>query len=42
MQAGSLDDPSLHKPAMDLITAGAQPWDHVHPDTQKLPQGLAG
>jgi len=39
MQAGSLDDPSLHKPAMDLITASAQP---VHPDTQKLPQGLAG
>ena len=42
MQAGRLDDPSLHKPAMDLITASAQPWDHVHPDTQKLSQGLAG
>lgn len=41
LYAGSLDDPSLHKPAMDLFTASAQPWDHMHPDTQKLPQGLA-
>ena len=26
LQAGSLDDPSLHRPAMDLFTASAQPW----------------
>ena len=40
LQAGSLDDPSIYKPAMDIFTASAQPWDHMAPDTQKLPQGL--
>ena len=42
LQAGSLDDPSRYKPAMDIFIASAQPWDHLHPDTQKLPQGPAG
>jgi hypothetical protein len=42
VQAGSLDDPSLYKPAMNRFTNGAQPWDCMHPDTQKLPQGLPG
>jgi hypothetical protein len=41
LQAGSLDDPARYKPAMDIFTASAQPWDHMHPDTQKLSQGLA-
>jgi hypothetical protein len=38
--AGSLDDPSLHKPTVDLLTASAQHWDLMAPDTQKLEQGL--
>jgi hypothetical protein len=40
LQAGSLDDPARYKPAMDIFTKSAQPWDHMHPDTQKLSQGL--
>jgi hypothetical protein len=28
-QAGSLDDPSRLRPAMDIFTASAQPWDHM-------------
>ena len=39
--AGSLDDPSQFKPTMDIFTASAQPWDHMHPDRQKLRQGLS-
>ncbi|HTT47239.1 MAG TPA: GFA family protein [Pseudolabrys sp.] len=38
--AASLDDPSRYKPAMDIFTDSAWPWDTLHPDTQKLPQGL--
>jgi hypothetical protein len=40
LQAGSLDDPSLHRPAMDLFTASAQPWDHMSGETKKLPRGI--
>jgi hypothetical protein len=40
LQAGSLDDPVRYKPAMDIFTTSAQPWDHMAPDTQKLPRGL--
>lgn len=40
IQAASLDDPSLHQPAMDIFTASAQPWDHMHPDLPKRPRGL--
>jgi hypothetical protein len=40
LQAGSLDDPSLHRPAMDLFTESAQPWDHTLGETKKLPQGI--
>jgi hypothetical protein len=35
LQAGCLDDPSLYKPAMDVFTASAQPWDHMDPNVQK-------
>lgn len=42
LQAGSLDNPSAHKPTMDLFTDSAQPWDHMSPATQKRPAGLAG
>jgi hypothetical protein len=40
LHAASLDEPSRFKPAMDLFTASAQPWDTLHPDTEKKPQGL--
>jgi hypothetical protein len=29
LQAGSLDDPSVHRPTMDVFTSSAQPWDHL-------------
>jgi hypothetical protein len=40
-QAASLDDPKQFTPAMDLFTASAQPWDHMQPETQKMPKGFA-
>jgi hypothetical protein len=40
LQAGSLDDPARFKPAIDLFTESAQPWDHMQSDTQKMPQGF--
>ena len=42
LQAGSLDDPSLFKPAMDIFTASAQSWDYMHPDVPKRPHGIQG
>lgn len=42
LHAASLDDPSLYKPAMDIFTASAQAWDHMHPDLPKRPQGIQG
>jgi len=39
LQAGSLDDPSVYRPAMDVFVASAHPWDHMDPKTQKHPQG---
>ena len=38
VRAGSLDDPALYKPQMDIYTASAQPWDHMDPDIPKFPQ----
>jgi hypothetical protein len=40
LQAGSLDDPSVHRPMMDVFTSSAQPWDHMNPNIQKHSQGL--
>jgi hypothetical protein len=40
MHAASLDDPSLYEPAMDIFTASAQRWDHMHPDLPKRPHGM--
>jgi hypothetical protein len=37
LQAGSLDDPAGFKPTIDLFT---DPWDHMQPGTQKMPQGF--
>lgn len=34
--AGSLDDPSLFHPTMDIQLADAQPWDLLDPGTQKF------
>lgn len=38
--AASLDDPSLHRPSIDVFTSSAPPWDHLGPDTQKFERGL--
>jgi hypothetical protein len=38
--AASLDDPSEFRPAMDLYTASAQPWDYLNPDLPKFAQFL--
>jgi hypothetical protein len=38
IMAGSLDDPSWFRPAMDLYTASAQPWDYMNPDLSKFPK----
>jgi hypothetical protein len=38
--AASLDDPSGHRPTMDIFTASAQPWDHMDPGLPKYPRGL--
>ena len=35
LYAESLDDPSWYKPKRDIYTSSAQPWDLMHPDTQK-------
>jgi hypothetical protein len=36
--AVSLDDPSWFRPAMDIYTASAQPWDYMNPDLPKFPK----
>lgn len=36
IMAGSLDDPSEFRPAMDLYVASAQPWDYMNPDLPKF------
>ncbi len=38
IMAGSLDDPSWFRPAMDLYTASAQPWDYMSPELPKFPK----
>jgi hypothetical protein len=35
LQAGSLDDPLMYRPMMDVFTSSAQPWDHMDPKVQK-------
>jgi hypothetical protein len=35
LHAASLDDPSIYRPAMDVFTSSAQPWDHMDPSVQK-------
>ena len=38
LYAGSLDDPSWVRPARDIYTASAQPWDYMNPHLPKFPQ----
>jgi len=40
--AASLDDPSGHRPTMDVWTSRAQPWDRMDPTLPKYPKGLQG
>ena len=34
--AGTLDDPSIFKPAEDIYTSSAQPWDFMNPQLRKF------
>ena len=36
IRVGSLDDPSWFRPAMDIYTDSAQPWDHMNPEVTKF------
>lgn len=36
--AGSLDDPSWVKPAMNVYTSSAQPWEPIDPNLPKFPK----
>ena len=36
LRAGNLDDPSWFRPALDVYTASAQPWDHMNPELPKF------
>ena len=38
--ASSMDDPSSHRPTMDIFTSSAQPWDHLDPALPKFLRGL--
>jgi hypothetical protein len=39
LQAGSLNDPSIYRPMMDVFTSSAQTWDYMDPVVQKHTQG---
>jgi len=38
--ASSLDDPSWHRPTMDVWVSKAQPWDHMDPGLARYREGL--
>ena len=38
VNAGSLDDPSLFKPQMNIFTTSAQPWDYMDPNLPNYPK----
>ena len=38
IRAGSLDNPSLFQPSMDIYTSSAQSWDYMNPDLPKFPK----
>lgn len=37
--AGSLDDPRWYRPAVNIWTASAQPWDYLNPTIPKIETG---
>jgi hypothetical protein len=39
IRAASLDDPSYYRPASDIWTDSAQPWDYMNPELPKFPKG---
>ena len=41
LMAGSLDDPSLYRPTLDVFTESAQAWLTLGLDTGKRPRGWA-
>ena len=38
--ASSLDDPSWHRPLMDVWTSKAQPWNHLDPNRLQYARGF--
>ncbi|MHB1737525.1 MAG: GFA family protein [Acidithiobacillus sp.] len=36
LRAGTLDDPSLFNPSVDIFTSSAAHWDFMNPDIPKL------
>ena len=38
--AASLDDPSWHRPTMEIFTSSAQPWDQLNPALPHYARGL--
>ena len=41
LKAGTLDDPSLYKPAVDIYVASAPHWDVMNPDLPKFAKAPA-
>lgn len=42
IRAGTLDEGSHFKPALDFFVASAQPWDHMDPTLPKRPHSPRG
>ncbi|KXW57406.1 GFA family protein [Ferrovum myxofaciens] len=40
LRAGTLDDPSLFKPMLDIYTSSAAHWDFMNPDLPKFPKAF--
>ena len=38
IRVGSLDDPSVFRPTLDIYTSSAQPWDCMNPTLPKSPK----
>jgi hypothetical protein len=38
LAAANIDDPSWVRPARDIYTTSAQPWDHMNPALPKVPK----
>lgn len=38
INAGSLDDPTLFRPKMEIFVSDAQPWDYLDPDLPHYPE----